>query len=570
MSSPSQVRSAASLPRDAKTKTAASGRGRQVRRDGHVLAIDVGTGSARAALFDATGHALARASHPILLERPAADHAEQSSDDIWQAICTAVRAARAEAKVPAESVIGLSVDATCSLVALDDAGQPASVSVGGDDRWNVVVWLDHRAVAEAEEITATQHRVLSYIGGVMSPEMEIPKLMWLKRQLPAQWRRYGRLLDLADFLVWRATGIDARSECTLACKWTYLAHERPGWQADFLHRVGLADLKRRGRLPDRAKPIGHPIGKLTAAAASELGLSAECTVGVGLIDAHAGALGALAGEIAGDSLDRRIAMIAGTSSCHMALSHEPRFVPGVWGPYFGAVAPGLWLNEGGQSASGALLDHLLNWTAEGRRLGTRGHDVVIKRIGELRAIEGAEFARDLHLLPDFHGNRSPLADPKPRGVISGLALDGSLDGVARLYYAGAVGIALGTRHILDRLGEHGYRADHLHLTGGHVHNPLLLELYADATGCTVVLGEEEDGVLLGTAMVAAVAAGLYRSLPDAASAMGRAGRTIVPSAEMQPHYDARYRTYLAMEDQSRALEDIMASRRPRRSKRTKS
>jgi len=540
------------------------------RRDGYLLAIDVGTGSARAGLFDAGGHLLARASHPIRLERPAPDHAEHSSDDIWQAICTAARKARAQAKLAPESVIGLSVDATCSLVALDDAGRPASVSSTGDDRWNVIVWLDHRAVAEAAEITATQHRVLNYIGGVMSPEMEIPKLMWLKRQAPAQWRRYGRLLDLADFLVWRATGIDARSECTLACKWTYLAHERPGWQVDFLHKVGLADLKRRARLPERAKPIGHPVGKLTPQAASELGLSIDCAVGVGMIDAHAGALGALAGEIAADRLDHRIAMIAGTSSCHMALSHEPRFVPGVWGPYFGAVAPGLWLNEGGQSASGALLDHLLNWTAEGRALGSRGHNTIIGRVAELRRQEGAEFARDLHLLPDFHGNRSPLADPKARGVISGLFLDASLDAVARLYYAGAVGIALGTRHILDRLGEHGYRIEHLHMTGGHVRNPLLLELYADATGCTVVLGEEEDGVLLGTAMVAAVAAGLYRSLADAAAAMGRSGRSISPSAALQDHYDARYRAYLAMQDHNRALEDIMAQRRPRRAKRAKS
>jgi FGGY-family pentulose kinase len=536
------------------------------RRDGFLLAVDVGTGSARAGLFDAGGHCLARASHPIRLQRPAPDHAEHSSDDIWQAVCIAVRSACREARAAPRSVAGLSFDATCSLVALDGADRPASVSVTGDDQWNVIVWLDHRAVAEAAEATATQHRVLDYVGGVMSPEMEVPKLMWLKRQLPAQWRRYGRLLDLADYLVWRASGVDARSDCTLTCKWTYLAHERPGWQADFLRKAGLSDVKRRARLPERAKPIGHRAGGLTAQAAGELGLSTDCAVGVGLIDAHAGALGALGGEIAGADLDRRIAMIAGTSSCHMALSSAPRFVPGVWGPYFGAVAPGLWLNEGGQSASGALLDHLLDWTAEGRALGRRGHEVMLRRIAELRAAEGMAFARDLHVLPDFHGNRSPLADPTPRGAINGLALDGSLDAAARLYYAGAVGIALGTRHILDRLGEHGYAVSHLHLTGGHAQNPLLLELYANATGCSVVLGREEDGVLLGTAMVAAVAAGRCASLADAAAAMGRTGRVIAPAAEARSHFDARYRAYLLMQEHSRALEEIMASRRPARSK----
>ena len=109
-------------------------------------------------------------------------------------------------------------------------------------------------------------------------------------------------------------------------------------------------------------------------------------------------------------------------------------------------------------------------------------------------------------------------------MISGLTLDASLDSLARLYYRTAVAIALGTRHILDALNAKGYAISHLHLTGGHTKNPLLLELYADTTGCTVVQPAEEDAVLLGTAMVAATAAGLFPDLPAAAAAMARDGR----------------------------------------------
>src|SRR5215472_16176612 len=103
MSSASQVPSA--------TQQAPRRRGRAVRLGSCLLAVDVGTGSARAGLFDASGHLLARASHPIRLERPSPDHAEHSSDDIWQAVCTAAKAARAKADVPPESVTGLSFDA---------------------------------------------------------------------------------------------------------------------------------------------------------------------------------------------------------------------------------------------------------------------------------------------------------------------------------------------------------------------------------------------------------------------------------------------------------------------------
>ena len=105
-------------------------------------------------------------------------------------------------------------------------------------------------------------------------------------------------------------------------------------------------------------------------------------------------------------------------------------------------------------------------------------------------------------------------------MISGLTLDSSPDALARLYYRTAVAIALGTRHILDALDAKGWRIDTLHVAGGHTKNPLLMELYADTTGCRVI-EPAEDAVLLGAAMTAAVAAGLQPSLAQAAAAMSR-------------------------------------------------
>ena len=241
-----------------------------------------------------------------------------------------------DAGIAADGIIGISFDATCSLVALDRESQAVSVSTTGEDRWNTIVWMDHRAIAEAEECTASGHEVLDFVGDVMSPEMEIPKLMWLKRQLPDQWQRYAYLLDLADFLTFRASGSNQRSCCTVTCKWTYLAHESPGWRADFLDAMGLGDLVERAALPEMATSIGAPLARLTEAAALDLGLTTACVVGAGLIDAHAGALAALGPFLraGGEDLDRHIGLIAGTSTCHMALSTEPRSVSGVWGTLF--------------------------------------------------------------------------------------------------------------------------------------------------------------------------------------------------------------------------------------------
>lgn len=522
-----------------------------------VMAIDVGSTTARAGVFTAAGRLLGRATQAFAINRPLPDYAEHDSEEIWRAVCAASRAALAHAKADPAAVAGIAFDATCSLVMLDHDDRPASVSPVGEDRWNVVMWADHRATAEAEEITASGHRVLDHVGGVMSPEMELPKLLWLKRHAPKQWARYGRALDLADFLLWRATGRAAISTCTVTCKWTYLAHETPGWQQDLFDRFGLGDLRRRLKLPDTALPIGAKAGALTAEAAASLGLTAACVGGVGLIDAHAGGLGVLGGFSPAD-LNRRLAMIAGTSTCHMAVSPTARPIPGVWGPYHGAMIPGLWLNEGGQSASGALLDHILDWHAEGRGLGPDRHARVTSRVLALLDAEGPAMVGPLQVMPDFHGNRSPLADPHARGAVLGLSIDSGFDSLARLYYAAALGIALGTRHIVEAMNAKGYAIDHLHLTGGHVASALLVRLYADATGCRIVLPEEEDGVLLGTATVAATAAGVHADLETAGRAMVREGRAVAPDRRHAAFFERRYRAMRRLQEVDREMRRMLA------------
>ena len=178
-----------------------------------LVAVDVGTGSARAGVVSATGELLGRAERPIDMRRSDANHAEHDSEQIWQAICHAVTTAMAAAQAKPNDVVGISFDATCSLVVRDRNGAPLPVS-DGEARWDTIVWLDHRALAEAAECTATGHQVLDSIGGVMSPEMEVPKLMWLKRHVPDTWAKAGHFIDLADILTWKAKVDNARSQCT--------------------------------------------------------------------------------------------------------------------------------------------------------------------------------------------------------------------------------------------------------------------------------------------------------------------------------------------------------------------
>ena len=147
------------------------------------IGIDVGTGSARAGVFDLDGVLLASASGVIEMFNPLEDLAEQSSANIWQVLCRSVREAVAGAGVMAEQVKGIGFDATCSLVAVAPDGASVSLSPTGDDTRDIIVWMDHRATEPAAQINATGAKVLDYVGGTISPEMQLPKLLWLKEKI---------------------------------------------------------------------------------------------------------------------------------------------------------------------------------------------------------------------------------------------------------------------------------------------------------------------------------------------------------------------------------------------------
>jgi len=525
------------------------------------IGVDVGTGSARAGVFDASGRLLANAKRPISLWRGPGEIVEQSSQDIWSAACAAVREAVGQSGLGPRAIAGLGFDATCSLVALDAEGHSLPVGPSGDIRRDVVVWMDHRAVAEADEINAAKHDVLRYVGGAISPEMEAPKLLWLARHAPDTYARAGHFLDLTDFLTYRASGSLARSACTVTCKWTYLAHERR-WSRDFFESVGLGAL-----CADEFRRIGAQVvdpgtalaGGLTRDAAAAMGLEPGVRVAAGLIDAHAGALGTIGAALGGEATDprKRLALILGTSSCCMALADEPRFIRGVWGPYHSALTSGQWLAEGGQSAFGAAIDHLMRlhpaFAAYARRAD--GFDVMEREIvaragGESAA---ARLARDLHVLPDFLGNRSPLADASARGGIVGIDFGDDETSLQALYMAGLCGLAQGLKQIIGALEAGGYDFDTLVVSGGAARSALVRQIIADATGKRVAAPETSEPVLLGAAMLGAVAAGRH-TMRGAMAAMSRLGSVNAPAGgEFAELHARKGRAFEVLQDAERRM-----------------
>ncbi|KRW97421.1 FGGY-family carbohydrate kinase [Paracoccus sp. MKU1] len=538
--------------------------------DQYLIGIDVGTGSARAGVFDRAGRLLATAKRPIEMHRERGIIAEQSSEQVWRAVCGSVRDSVARAGIDPAQVAGIGFDATCSLVVRGAGDATLPVGDPAHPERDIIVWMDHRAVEQAERINAQGHEVLKYVGTRISPEMETPKLLWLREHRPEVYAAAAHFFDLTDFLTWKATGALERSACTVTCKWTYLAHEGR-WDADYFRQIGLGDLADDGfaRIGARVVDPGTPLGQgLTEAAAEAMGLRPGTAVAAGLIDAHAGGVGTVA---AGGDATRCLGYVFGTSSCTMTTTREPAFVPGVWGPYYSAMVPGMWLNEGGQSAAGAAIDQLVQLhpaTAEatalaeaaGKSLPQWLADRALELAGEASA--AVRLADELHVVPEFLGNRAPFADPHARAVIMGQGMETGPDSLVALYVAGICGLGYGLRQIIETQAQNGAPVETISVSGGAGAHPLTRQLLADATGLPVEVTECPEPVLLGSAMLGAVAAGLFPDLHSAMPAMSRIATHCAPDPASRARQDARHAAFLALQSTARQIRASMAALSP--------
>ncbi|KJK68121.1 FGGY family of carbohydrate kinases C-terminal domain protein [Aspergillus parasiticus SU-1] len=552
----------------------------------YYIGVDVGTGSARACVIDHTGEIVGLASEDIALWHYGQVYYEQSTTDIWRCISLAVRRALAENKIDPSHVRGIGFDATCSLAAFStDTDEPVSVTGPefNNDR-NVILWLDHRAGSETDKINATGHKVLSYVGGKMSIEMEIPKILWLKNNMPSEKFAKYKFYDLADALTHIATGSETRSLCSLVCKQGYLPNDPGssvpgGWAEDFFETIGLGGFKEntfstiggKHGLNGQHLHAGELAGYLSEKAAKELGLPVGIPIGSGVIDAYAGWIGTVGAKVdlpnnpsdKRQELFTRLAAVAGTSTCHLVMSPNPVFVPGVWGPYRDVLLPDCWMAEGGQSATGQLLKHVIETHPaynQAKDLADVQKTNIFAFLNEhLRDMADknnapcvAYLARHFFYYGDLWGNRSPMADPKMTGSIIGLTSDTSINSLAILYYSTLEFIALQTRQIIESMNRSGHHITSIFMSGSQCQNDILVNLIASACNMTVVVPFYVNAAVChGAAMLGAKAAtadakGNTADLQEIMEKMSKPGKCFFPTADQREKslLQAKYHVFL--------------------------
>lgn len=459
------------------------------------IGIDSGSTSVRGAIFASTGVLLKTKS--ILVSSA---NNEQDCDEIWSAVCAITRFLTAG--FDPSRVKGISFDGTCSLVTLDKNYAPLA---------KIIMWMDHKAVNEAKELSESNHQVLLQCGGKISPEMSVAKVCYLYRNHRSLYDEAAHFVELPDWMMFKATGtIDnfiPRSLNSLVCKWGYDSGGRR-WYDDFW--MTIFSSQELNVLYDKigackGSPVRNP-GEMDSRGLSEtgahdLGLIAGTAVGGALIDAYAGALGTIGIDLKSpDQLESRLAIIAGTSSCHIALTKEAVERNGVWGPYKDVLLPGFSCLEGGQSFTGKAVEIFLLHHPYYYTLGLKGV-ALFEKLDQLVANLGADAVcktKNVHILPDVHGNRCPLADPEVNGSWIGISTYDE-ESFVILYLSLLLAISFSTRDIIEAMKQ---PITELYISGGLSSNQVWLQILADVTKSTVFTGRCDEPVLLGSAICA--------------------------------------------------------------------
>jgi FGGY-family pentulose kinase len=307
---------------------------------------------------------------------------------------------------------------------------------------------------------------------------------------------------------------------------------------------------------------GELVGTLNAKAAGELGLPPGVAVGSGVIDAYAGWVGTVGAKVylGGNKLSQdvakndmsqafsRLAAVAGTSTCHLAMSPKPVFVPGVWGPYRDTIIPDFWMAEGGQSATGELLKHVLEThpayreaLALSESFNTNIYDYLnqhlLDMVQKAKAPSVSYLGRHFFFYGDLFGNRSPIADPRMTGSVIGLSSDKSLDGLALYYYATMEFIALQTLQIVETMNKAGHGISSIFMSGSQCQNDILMKLMATACDMPVLIPRYvHAAVCHGAAMLGAKAASADKDsktepLWSIMDRMSKPGRAVYPGTD---------------------------------------
>lgn len=536
----------------------------------YTIGVDFGTESGRALLVDTRdGREVASAVHPygdgvIDQHLPGSDKplppdwALQNPFDYIDVLKHTIPAVLKQGGVSADEVKGIAIDFTaCTMLPTKADGTPLC----GLDEWRnhphawIKLWKHHAAQPEADQINETARQRgenwLQRYGGKISSEWFFSKALQILHEAPEVYQAADRLIEAADWVIWQLTGVEVRNACTAGYKAMVQDEGYPSREYFAALHPDFADVV-DSKMQRTFGQLGQKAGGLTAQAAAWTGLREGTAVAVANVDAHVTYPAVKA------TRPGTMVIIMGTSSCHMLIGDKLQAVEGMCGVVRDGIIPGYYGYEAGQSGVGDIFAWFVNhavppeYHEAAKKAGLPIHSYLEQEAAKQKPGEHGLLALDW-----WNGNRSTLVDAD----LTGLVIGGTLGTRAPdIYRALIEATAFGTRVIIEAFEGRGVPVTEIIAAGGLPEkNALLKQIYADVTGRPFKLAGSPQAPALGSAMHAAVAAGIYPNIEAAAETMGKLKDEVVePITAHRPIYDQLYADYKMLYDTfGRGGNDVM-------------
>lgn len=490
-----------------------------------LLGIDAGTTSVKAGLFAPDGRCLGVERQEYQLDTPGVERAQLDPHLYWQACVSTVREVLAKMNKSTDQVVALAVSSQGeTLITLGAEGEPI---------YPAIVWLDNRAVTQAQVLSkqfggqAYEHTGIPEI----IPTWPACKILWLRENEKEIFSQANRFLLVQDYLIYRLTGRFV-TDGSIACTSLYFDIVRNAWWNEVLSFIGI----NTSQLPEIVTP-GTNVGNIQANAAKELGISIRTIVVNGGMDQAVGAIGAgnyqpgIISETTGAALAIQVTITD-------PVVDERQLVP----VYFHSV-PGKYLLVPVCPTGGMALKWFRDQFGQGemeesKRTKTDSYDLLTS------LAESVPPGSDgLVMLPHLMGAFSPEVNPFARGAFVGFTLSHTRGHFVR---ATMEGVAFLLRRNLDFISEAGISIREVITTGGGSRSQLWNQIKANVCNLPVVTLKNEETALLGDAILAGVAGGIYPSITEGCTLMVARKETIYPNQDAAT-YQQQYANYCELD-----------------------
>lgn len=490
-----------------------------------LLGIDAGTTSVKAAIFAADGRCLGIGRKEYQLDTPAADQAQLDPNVYWQACVQTVNIAVKQAGINSDQIQGLSVSSQGeTIITLDAHGNPI---------YPALVWFDNRAMPQANKLAKIfNERVYSYTGiPEIVPTWSACKILWIKENEPDIFARANKFLLVQDYLIYRLTG-KFYTDGSVSSTTLYFDIVRNIWWEEVLNAIGI----KAAQLPEIVSP-GTIIGAISSTAARELGLSTTTKVICGGMDQAVGAIGA------GNYQPGIISETTGAALTIQATISDPMIDPARLIPVYFHSVPQKFLfvpvcPTGGMAFKWFRDQFGQQEISIAESQGLDSYNLLTKLAETVSA--GAD---GLIMLPHLMGSFSPEPNPLARGSYTGFTLSHT-----RAHFVRALmeGVAFMLKQNIETIEKAGIRINEVVSTGGGARSHLWNQIKSNVLDKPLITLQNEETALLGNAILAGVACGLFKTIDEGCKAMITRHERILPNEEAVA-YKQPYKLYCILD-----------------------